>query len=816
MPDHASPETHAARRRFLCVAILLLASGRVGAEEAYRQPADDIVRILEAPRLPAVSIDPTSRFMLLVERQGMPTIADLARPMMRLAGTRLDPATNGPHGSTGLIGLTVLSMDDRKTTPVPLPDDVRIGMPRWSPDGSRFAFEVVREDGIELWVGSTKTGAARRLAEAGLNAIGGGFRWMPDGRHLLVHFVPTDRPPAPVRSVVPKGPVVQESDGRASPVRTYQDLLADAHDEALFDHYFTSQLAVVEVESGDRTDIGEPAIYATASPSATGSYLLTSRIVRPYSYQVPHYRFPTIVEVRELASGRVTEVTRRPLAEDVPIQGVVTGPRSLEWWPHPDADRLFWFEALDGGDPKQEVDHRDRLIRLDAPFDGERVEVRRIEHRASGITWIEDADRALISEYDRDRRWSRTWWFAPLEPSAEAELVWDRSVQDRYGDPGRPVMGRNAAGRSVARCRDGRIFLSGRGASPAGDLPFLDVMALETLETERLFHCEEGTYETVVDVLDPDHGIVLTRFETPTTPPNYYVRDLTQSLRERITEFRDPAPQLRDVRKELVTYEREDGVRLSATLYLPPGYEEGQRLPLLVWAYPLEYNDPATASQVRGSPHRFTSITGSSHRFLLLKGYAIMDGATMPVVGEDPETVNDSFIEQIVASAQAAIDKAVDLGVADPERVGVGGHSYGAFMTANLLAHSDLFRAGIARSGAYNRTLTPFGFQSERRTFWEAPDTYFRLSPFMHAHQIDEPLLLIHGARDNNSGTFPMQSERLFHAVKGHGGTARLVMLPYESHGYRAKESVLHVLAEMIDWFDHHVKGATAEASGGG
>jgi len=276
---------------------------------------------------------------------------------------------------------------------------------------------------------------------------------------------------------------------------------------------------------------------------------------------------------------------------------------------------------------------------------------------------------------------------------------------------------------------------------------------------------------------------------------------------QKITNFSDPASQLRGIKKQLVKYKRADGVDLSFTLYTPPNYKEGTRLPTLVWAYPLEFTDASVAGQVSGSTNRFTSIGGISHLFFLLNGYAVLDNATMPVVG-DPETVNDTFIKQINDSAKAAIDKAVKMGVTDPERVGVGGHSYGAFMTANLLAHSDLFRAGIARSGAYNRTLTPFGFQGERRNFWEATELYTKISPFFYANKINEPILLIHGEADNNTGTFPIQSERLFAALQGTGGTARLVMLPHESHGYAGRESVEHTLYEMISWFDKYVKNA--------
>lgn len=803
-----------------CVVVMLaltasgLSSTALG-RQAYRRPPEEIVRILEAPPLPAVSLAPSKDALLLVHRETMPPVADLAQPMLRLAGARINPATNGPHQTRRYNGLSILRISDGQETRVMLPPDSDVGFPMWSPNGARFIFTITRADGIEVWVGGKDTGEAQRLAEPGLNgAFGAAAQWMPDGVHVLCRFVPAGRGGAPRRSSVPSGPVIQESTGRVSPVRTFQDLLSDQHDEAMFDHVATAQLALVNVETGERTDVGLPGVYMQVEPSPDGQYLLISRVVRPYSYLVPAYAFPQVVEVWDTAGRVVRQVAQLPLRDTTPIGGVPVGPRTYTWQDTAEAT-LIWIEALDGGDPKREAPHRDRLLALGAPFDAEPRAVHRLEHRFRGMDFLQDRSTALVSEYDRDRRWTRTWLIdiGDGEPS-EPRLVWDRSSQDRYGDPGRPITITNAAGRSVVLVDGGSIYLAGSGATPEGDRPFLDALELSTLETTRRWQVEGDVYERVVDLLGRDGSRILTQHESPLEPPNYFARDLSDGGRRQITSFTDPAPQLRNVHKELVTYERADGVTLSATLYLPADYEPGQRLPLLVWAYPREYSSAATAGQVRGSPHRFTMIGGSSHLFLLTQGYAIMDGATMPVIG-DPDTMNDTFIEQIVASAQAAIDYASERGVADAQRVGVGGHSYGAFMTANLLAHCDLFQAGVARSGAYNRTLTPFGFQSEQRTFWQAPQSYFSLSPFMHADKINEPMLMIHGMIDNNSGTFPVQSERMYHAIKGHGGTTRLVMLPHESHGYRARESVMHVLAEMIDWFDTHVKGATIASETG-
>lgn len=795
---------------FAFLALGVVAAVPATAQGGYREPPAAIKKILDAPPLPYTVVSPDRRTMLLLHRISMPTIEDMAAPMLRLAGTRIDPRTNDRHGPNYIVGVTIKHIDSGREIDVDLPDNVGIGGATFSPDGRRFAFEITTDEGVALWVADASTGAARALTAPILNPIMISPRWMPGGERIRVALIPDDRGEAPVEPNVPTGPTTQESvGGKSAPVRTYQDLLSNSHDERLFDHYFTSQLAIINVADGERADLGAPAVYMTADPSPTGEYMLIERVSRPYSYLVPARDFPREVEIWSASSGRrIARLARLPLAERVPIGGVITGPRSHQWRDSAGVDEIYYVEALDEGDPDKDVDRRDVLYALDAPFTGEPREITRTEDRFIGLSWPEKTDLAMLLEYDRDERWVRTWAIEPANPDASRRLIWDRSWQDRYSDPGSPITIMNEAGRSVPMVVDGWMYLSGRGASPDGDRPFIDRMNLASLETERLWRCSGDNYESVVDVLTPDAGKILTRYETPSTPPNYYARSLESGERTALTDFEHPAPEILGVSKQLVTYERADGVTCSATLYLPADYQEGERLPLIVWAYPREFNDPSLASQVSGSEHRFTMFGGTSHLFFLTQGYAIMDGASMPVVGPDPETVNDNFREQIVDSARAAIEYAAERGVADPDRVGVGGHSYGAFMTANLLAHSDLFRAGIARSGAYNRTLTPFGFQAERRTLWEAPEIYFAISPFMHADKINEPMLMIHGEVDNNSGTFPIQSERMYHAVKGNGGHARLVMLPHESHGYRARESVMHVLAEMVDWFETNVKYA--------
>ena len=636
--------------------------------------------------------------------------------------------------------------------------------------------------------------------------------WLDDSSAILCGFIPAGRGPAPAPPAVPSGPRIQENMGKAAPSATFQDLLTSAYDESLFEYYSTAQLALV-TPAGVKTLVGKPALFASFSMSPDGQYVLVTRIKRPFSRLVTANGFPRDVEVWNRKGEVVRSLADLPSSEGTPIGGVAPGPRAFRWAPLGGAT-LVWTEALDGGNPRTQVPFRDKIQTLKAPFTGTPEEFIKTQWRAGGVSWTEKGV-VFLSESDRATRLTRTWI---IDAPGAAPRKWqERRSADRYADPGSPVS-RTGGGGGGPRGGGGggpimqvgdTVFLSGNGASKDGDRPFLDRLNLKTLATERIFQCDEQSLETISAVLSDDGKKLVTRWETKTDYPNYYLRDLAAGTKKALTAFRDPAPQLTGIQKQFVTYERKDGVKLSATVYLPPGYQAGTKLPFVLWAYPAEFADADTASQVSGSPNRFTTISGASHLLFLTQGYGVMDNPTMPIVGAG-ETANDTYVEQLVASAEAAVNKIVDMGVADRDRIGVSGHSYGAFMTANLLAQSDIFRAGVARSGAYNRTLTPFGFQNEERTFWQVPQVYSRMSPFFYADKVNEPILLIHGEADNNSGTFPVQSERFYLALKGHGATVRYVTLPLEAHGYASRESNLHVMYEWITWFDKYLKGAKA------
>lgn len=782
---------------------LLVAASLLPAQDGWRIPPEPILQVLTAPPPPGASVSPDGKYLLLLEREAMPALELLAREVWKLAGLRLDPRNHGPQQFGRVPAVRILEIATRKERRLELPAHADVGGIRWTPDSSRFAFTNTQDDRIELCIADPATGSVKTVPGLVLNAtLASPFRWLPDQRRLLA-FAAVSGATLPERPSVPEGPHVEVADGTKAAVRTFQDLLRDRHDAARLRWIATSQMVVVDAAEATLKPIGQAAMWSGVDPAPGGEFLLASEIREPFSYRVPVRSFARRLSVLRMDGTVVRRHVDLPAQENVPIGGVTDQPRNHGWLPSEEAT-LIWVQALDGGDPRRKVPFRDQILMSAAPFEDAPIEWRRLEHRFRGLQFAPGGEFALLSDYDRDTRRQRTWRVQP--GAAEDALLFDRSTQDAYGDPGRPVMEVDPRGEAVLMLAQDEIFLAGDGASPTGDRPFLARFDVRSAQSAKVFESAPGRYEEFVAMLDRDVGKILIRSESPTDFPNFFIVDAERKERVQLTSLSDPTAGITGrIQKRLLRYRRGDGVELSGTLYLPPEHMAGKQWPLFVWAYPREFDDPSNAGQVRGSPLRYTRVSGTSALTLVLAGYALLDNASMPIVGP-VQTANDTFVEQLVANAKAAIDACVAEGVAEPGRVAIGGHSYGAFMTANLLAHSDLFRTGIARSGAYNRTLTPFGFQNEERTYWQAPEIYFQMSPFMHAQKIDEPILLIHGQADNNPGTFPMQSERLFAAIKGHGGRARLVTLPFESHGYQAHESVLHVVAEMVDWLDRHLK----------
>lgn len=780
--------------------------------EGYQRPPEEIAKLVEAPLTPSINISPDKNMMALLDRSDYPSIEELSRPELRIAGLRINPENFGPTRSNYFIGLKFKNLKDRKDYEVSgLPSPLKMSSFSFSPDSKKAAFLQTYADRIELWVVDLTNFSARQLSKKKINATSGNaVSWLSNSNQLVFLAV-ADGIKMPQKTRVPSTPVIEENLGKKAPSRTYQDLLKNPYDEALYDYYCTSQLHSISLDGTEKV-IGPPAVYTYQNPSPDGSLLLVKAVHRPYSYLVPENLFPSTVKVIDLNGKVVKDVIDIPLGDNIPVgfSATIKGPRGHGWRADQPAT-IYWAEAQDGGDPKFKTETRDKIFQWASPFEGSAVELITLPLRFNNILWGNDKLAWVTESWWSDRK-TRTYQIDPSS-TGKKKIIFDRSYEDAYTNPGNMITLANQYGRQVAAVADNSVFLSGSGSSPAGDQPFLDKFDLTTGKATRVWHSEAPYFEYVVSLIDAKKGTFITSRESQSENPNYFVRTVGAKTNSQLTYFPHPYPQIKDVKKQVLKYKRLDGVDLTADLYLPPNYKkEDGPLPTFLWAYPAEFKSKDNAGQVKGSPYSFTRIGWGSAIFWVVRGYAVLDNASIPIVGEGDKEPNDTYVEQLVASAKAAIDYGASLGVVDPKRVGVGGHSYGAFMTANLLAHSDLFKAGIARSGAYNRTLTPFGFQAEERTYWQAPDVYNKMSPFSYADKIKTPILLVHGEADNNSGTFPIQTERFYNAIKGHGGTVRFVLLPYESHGYQAKESIMHMLWEMDNMLETYVKGNPMKA----
>lgn len=777
----------------------------------YQKPPQEILDLVDVPLAPSTIIDSKGEMMVFLYRDQYKSIAELSEQELRLGGLRINPVTNISSRATYYNNLEVKAIEEETPRQISgLPENPRLTNFSWSPDESKMAFTHTTDKGVELWVADLGSASAKKLTDARLNAnMRDVINWYKDNSAILVKMLPEDQKKLiDTETAVPTGPTISVSDGKEAQNRTYQDLLKNPNDEYNFEQLARAELVKVNLD-GTSQKWMDAKMYSSISFSPDGEYVMVSHIKKPFSYLVPYSRFPSETIIYDANGNLVNQVNDEPLLEDLPkgFMSTQKGRRNLQWRSDK-ASTLVYVEALDEGDPEVEVDFRDEVFLLEAPFKGEGKSLLKTQDRFSGITWGTE-DLALVNDYWWNNRNTRTYVFDPSQPSEKPQVLFDRNYQDRYSDPGRFVTTKNEWGQNILKLDDNHAFLLGAGYTEEGQFPFADKINLENAETERLYQSEyNDKKESLVEALDIEDGKILVRIESSAEYPNYYIRDLNSGDINQITSFENPFKSLEDVSKEVITYEREDGLELNGTLYLPADFdkENPEKLPMIVWAYPREFKDRNSASQNTSNANDFTYPYYGSPIYWVNRGYVVLDDASFPIIGEEEEEPNDSFRQQLVANGKAAIDAVDELGYIDRERVAVGGHSYGAFMTANLLSHSNLFAAGIARSGAYNRTLTPFGFQSEERNYWEAPEVYYNMSPFMHADKMKTPLLLIHGEADNNSGTYPMQSERYFNALKGLGATARLVMLPKESHGYSAKESVLHVLWEQDQWLEKYVK----------
>ena len=798
--------------------LILLICVTAGAQENlnYQKPPKEILDLVDAPAAPSTRIDDKGERLFLLYRDSYKSIAVLSEKEMRLAGLRINPKTNISSRASYYNNIKYKVVSGNEEIQVKgLPANPRIANFSWSPDQSKVAFTHTSETGVELWIIDVATSTASKLTDGVLNAnMGSVFRWFPDNSALLAKFLPKNRKPLiDAETAVPQGPTISVSNGSKAQNRTYQDLLKNKNDEFNFEQLAKSEIKKITIDA-KITDWAPVAMYRSLSFSPDGSLVKVTEVQRPFSYIVTYGRFPSETVIRKNSGEILKSFHKSPLLEEMPkgFMSTRTGKRSISWRDDKPAT-LYWAEALDKGDPAIEVEYRDEVFELASPFDGKPRSIIKTINRYSGIGWG-NKEIAVAYDYWWNTRNTKAYQFNPSDASQKPKIITDRNYQDKYTDPGNYVYEKNELGRNVIAISKGVAHLIGEGYTEEGRFPFISQINMTTGKQKRLYTSKyENKYENIYDAIDLKKGTFLIRLESATEYPNFYVRDIKKKKTSQITNFENPFKSIQDVHKEVIKYKRDDGLELSGTLYLPVGYDQTkkEKAPMILWAYPREFKDKKSAAQTTANPNKFTYPYYGSMIYWVTRGYVVLDGASFPIIGEGDEQPNDSFRKQLVANGKAAIDAVDKLGYIDRNKVAVGGHSYGAFMTANLLSHSNLFAAGIARSGAYNRTLTPFGFQSEERSYWEAPEIYNGMSPFMHADKMKTPLLLIHGQADNNSGTYPLQSERYFNALKGLGATARLVMLPKESHGYRAKESILHLLWEQDQWLDKYVKNRVTE-----
>lgn len=802
-------------KRFVYAVLFTVSVWQAHAQEnvTYQKPPKEILELVDVQRAPSVSMDSKKQHMLLLYRNSYKSLAELSEDEMKLGGLRINPKTNISSTLTYVNNLRYKKLRDKEPVQVNgLPANPRLAYFTWSPDETKVAFTNTTETGVEAWVLDIATLKLKRITEPTLNAnIGSPISWLKDSKTMLIKMLPANRAPLiNTAQSLPNGPTVTVSDGSKAQNRTYQDLLKNKNDEANFETLVTSELYKVGLD-GTKTLWRDAAMHLGASVSPDGNYILLSTLSKPFSYLVTYDRFPSTIGIYGIGGTPVAVVAQKPLNEVLPkgFMAVEKGRRSINWRADKPAT-LYWAEALDGGDPEVKTEYRDEVFEWPAPFTGEARSLAKTINRYAGIIWGND-NIALLSDRWWNTRNSKSYLFNPSDASQKPEVIFDLNYQDVYSDPGDFDTKRNSYGRYVLNIEGDNAYLVGNGFTAKGQFPFIDKYNLKTKQKTRLYQSPYTDKKlTLNSLIDPEKGDVLVLLESKNDYPNYYVMNILRknSKPQQVTFFENPFQKIAGVSKEVIKYKRADGLELSGTLYLPAGYDKKkkEKLPMFMWAYPAEFKDKNSASQNTSNPNDFTYPNYGSPVYWVTRGYAVLDDAAFPIVGEGKTEPNDTFIEQLVADAKAAIDAVDALGYIDRNRVAVGGHSYGAFMTANLLTHSNLFAAGIARSGAYNRTLTPFGFQSEERNYWDVPAVYNEMSPFMHADKMKTPLLLVHGEADNNPGTFTMQSERYFNALKGFGAPARLVLLPKESHGYAAIENILHLLWEQDQWLEKYVK----------
>lgn len=798
------------KNKLTVIALLCFAFANAQESITYQKPSAEIMQLADFERAPSVLMNSKRDWMIFSYRDTYKSLDDLNQEEMKLAGLRVNPVTNISSSITYVNNLKTRKLTDKLESQVKgLPANPKIAYLSFSPDETKLAFTNTTTSSVDLWIVDLSNNTAKKISNSPLNAnLGNPFVWMNNSQQLLVKQIPANRNALnDEKKNLPTGPTISNSDGKVSQNRTYQDLLKNPQDEANFDTLTKAEIVKISVD-GKLEKFKEADIYSGINLSPDGNYLMLTTIKKPYSYIVPLNRFPTNSTVYDKSGNLVKIVNDTPLNEIMPkgFSSVRQGKRNMNWR-NDEPATLVYVEALDEGDQAKKVEYRDEISTWEAPFNAAPKKIFKTQQRFNDIEWT-NGNFAIISDSWYDTRNTKSYLVNLKDNSSK--IIEDRNYQDVYSNPGRFNETKNKFGKTVIDVNQNKAYLSGAGFTKDGQFPFIDELDLISLNKKRLYTSKlKDSKENIVDLLDIKKGQVLVVEESASQYPNYFIRNIKNGKATPVTNFANPFESIKNVYKEVITYKRNDGVELTGTLYLPANYDRKnhkEKLPLLIWAYPREFVNKDTAGQNTQNPNAFTFPSYGSFIYWVTKGYAVLDDASFPIIGEGTAQPNDTFVTQLVANGKAAIDALDQRGYIDRNKVAVGGHSYGAFMTANLLTYSKDYACGIARSGAYNRTLTPFGFQSEQRNYWDVPEIYNTMSPFMQADKMKTPMLLIHGEADNNPGTFTLQTERYFQALKNLGAPVRMVLLPKESHGYAAKENILHTLWEQDQFLEKCLK----------
>ena len=780
-------------------------------------------------------ISPGGNYFLIPSTTELSTAELMSQKIYRLAMLKVTPATNREldHSTYGIYALKIFSLKDKTSRQVKLPPDSFFSDMVWSPDGKKIAFLAHLPNGTQVWIADAETGTAEALSDAPVMATIAArpqsgrssatpsrmLQWTSDGS-LVTLLVPSNRGAEPVLNPVPAGPIVRHSLDKPTPTRTLPFLLRTPHDADLFRYYTTAQPAILARGRAPQI-IGAPAMYLSISVSPDGKYLLTDRIIEPFSYLVGYDAFPHQYEVMDIAGNILATVSKAPAELALRRDGDAGGadlPRDLAWRPDGKGLSFIMTEPRDKkAEGAQEASERqERIMLLELPFAMDRAKV-----------LVSSARRISEVSYSRDGRYV----FATLaeRPRAGGKRLQDIAAYDLTSEPPQAfVLAKgidpedvvNLPGTLMTRTTGNGIGYAAVSADgQAGFLespghkadfkprPFIDRVIIRTGEKRRVFEGSADMYERPLAALDGDLTHLIVSRESSRKAPDSYLWT-NEGFGENLTNNKDPYPDLTACKRIDFEFQRSDGVTVHGRISLPLNYKEGTRVPAVFWDYPREYG--TSEEYARGAITSRNNNAYTPLSFLrwsdlwLTQGYALVY-TDIPILGK-ATAYNDNYLTHLLDSVYGAIRKLDQMGLIDMDRLGHGGHSYGAFATANLLAHSPFFKAGIAGDGAYNRTLTPMTFQQERRYFWEATTTYLEMSPFFYADQINAPLLMYHGGDDDNSGTYLIQSERMMQALTGLGKKAVLYIYPFEAHSPRCKETYLDIWARWIDWFDKYVK----------